>query len=121
MTAVQDITHLQWSPLTWGMVFSVTAKPFFDWKGNCTYFELCLIEDEGYGTLYELTVPYNQVDSIPVQVELLLMELNCAPTWFWHYTNAEYHCQFANATNKKCVDDAGAHKFPVLKGQDYNE
>ena len=87
---------------------------------RCLAYTITFILDEGLGEYFSL-VRANRTEggmlSIPTQVELLLMDLGCAPTWLWQFDGVlRYVCEFAKETNHKVVKDSGAYDFkPILE------
>lgn len=112
---VTSASDLVGSPLTNGGVFEVIATPrFMSFSGRCMTVNLMLIAQEGYGASFSITLANNQTESIPAQVELFLMDIDCVPTWRWSQDNkGSYHGQFANSRSMKAVRYSGAYNFPV--------
>lgn len=90
---------------------------------KCLLFHVQFRLVEGTGPQFSLYFANNHENgtvNIPSQVELLMMDIDCAPTWPWHYVpvssrncREEYIGEFAHYNNYKCVGDSGASRFPV--------
>ena len=108
-----NISDLLETEITNGGVFHVYARPMFMPAGRCLTIRVKLIAQEGLGQEYDFLLANNQVDNIPTQVELALMDLDCAPTWYWDisFSGAAYQGQFARSRNHKVVSDSGAYRF----------
>lgn len=108
-----NISDLLKSELTTGSVFHVHVQPMFMPGGRCLTMRVVLIANEGRGKRYEFLLANNQVDNLPTQVELALMELDCLPTWMWDlsFSGNAYQGEFALSRNHKVVDDSGAYRF----------
>ena len=109
-------THLSdlfQTELTSGSVFSVYARPMSMPGGRCLTIRVRMTADEGAGRCFEILLANNQEDNIPTQVELMLMDLDCAATWMWDisFSQEAYQCQFARSRNPKTVGDSGAYRF----------
>ena len=113
---VTNISDLLETELTSGRVFHVHVRPMFMPAGRCLTMRVALITEEGTGKRYEILMANNQVDNIPTQVELALMDLDCAPTWFWDmsFSGNAYQGQFARSRNHKVVDDSGCYRFEKI-------
>lgn len=110
-----NVADLKETPLTCGSVFHVHAYALRkDAKSRTMLIQLYLIANEGRGNEYFMLLANNQRESIPTQVELMLMDIGCEPTWGWSYGNGRYHGEFAISRNHKVVDDSGAAAFPVV-------
>lgn len=105
------------TPIVNGSVFSVEVTPIFNRQRSVRTAKLRLIEKEGHGDVWEHIFVNDQKTPLPVQAEVLLMEINCLPTWFWNQANGSYHGQFALYSNHKCDDvfTAETKGFPVLQ------
>lgn len=108
--------ELKETPLIHGGVFSVVAQPIFNKQHSVRTIEIRLVDREGHGDIWQHIILNDRKTSIPEQVELLLLEIECLPTWFWHQANGRYYGQFAHKTNHKCADVFSAEDkgFPVL-------
>lgn len=111
-----NLNDLLETELTSGRVFHVHVRPMFMPAGRCLTMRVALITEEGTGKRYEILMANNQVDNIPTQVELALMDLDCAPTWFWDmsFSGNAYQGQFARSRNHKVVDDSGCYRFEKI-------
>ena len=105
--------------LVCGSVFHVHVT-LHQVEDRCLAYRTTFILDEGLGEYFSF-VRSNKTEegtlSIPAQVELLLMDLGCAPTWLWQFDGRfRYVCEFAKETNPKVVKDSGAYDFqPILE------
>lgn len=108
-----NISDLLETEITNGGVFHVYARPMFMPAGRCLTIRVKLIAQEGLGQEYDFLLANNQVDNIPTQVELALMDLDCVPTWSWDrsFTGEAYLGQFARSRTLKEVKDSGAYRF----------
>ena len=110
-----NVADLKETPLTSGSVFHVEAYPLRkNAKSRTMLIQLSLIASEGRGNEYFMLLANNQRESIPAQVELMLMDLGCEPTWRWTYNSGHYHGEFAISRNWKVVSNSGAEEFPVV-------
>lgn len=82
-------------------VFIVYVRPHFNEQKSCDYLDVDLVTQEGYGESFRHVILNDRKHSIPVQIELWLMEINCLPTWAWYWDGREYVGQFANEHNYK--------------------
>lgn len=116
MFHVTSVEDLKSSPLTTGSVFHVIARPMFMPTKKCLSIRLILTANEGSGERYTIIIPNNQMESVPVQAELFLMNLDCVATWRWHkvYRQEEYEGEFARSRTMKAVSDSGANGFEVV-------
>lgn len=110
---VSNISDLLETELVNGGVFHVHARPMFMPGGRCLTIRVALITEEGNGKRYEFLLANNQTENIPTQVELMLMDLDCAPTWAWDvsFSGGAYQGQFARSRNHKVVSDSGCYRF----------
>ena len=110
---VSNISDLRETELMNGGVFHVHARPMFMPGGRCLTIRVALITEEGNGKRYEFLLANNQTENIPTQVELMLMDLDCAPTWAWDvsFSGGAYQGQFARSRNHKVVSDSGCYRF----------
>lgn len=108
--------ELKETPIVRGGVFSVVAIPMFNKQRSVRTIWVELIEQEGHGNIWQHIILNDQKTSVPEQVELMLLELECLPTWFWHEANGAYHGQFAYKTNRKINDvfTSEGKGFPAL-------
>ena len=89
-------------------------------RGHCLIFTVEFILAEGTGERFSLNFANHPEDgSIPTQVELLLMDIDCAPTWSWHlnFVNSGggmYIGEFAHYSNYKCVSDSRADQCSIV-------
>lgn len=104
---VNDVAHLAHArDLTGGAVFHVAVED----RGSVLW--VYLTANEGRGKRYRLILSRDWSTSIPAQVELALMDIECAPTWVWGLaSDRSYRCEFAHVTNPECLDDSGADRF----------
>lgn len=110
------LDELKETPIVRGGVFSVIARPIFNKQHSVRTINVELIEQEGLGDIWQHIILNDQKISVPEQVELMLLELECLPTWFWHEANGAYHGQFAYKTNHKINDvfTSEGKGFPAL-------
>lgn len=110
---VTNLKNLLETELTSGRVFHVHVRPMFMPAGRCLTMRVALITEEGTGKRYEILMANNQVDNIPTQVELALMDLDCLPTWGWDksFSGEAYQAKFARSRNPKVIADSGAYRF----------
>ena len=101
--------------MTCGRVFHVHIRPEL-YSGKCLLFKTDFRLEEGNGERFRLYFAnHPEEGSIPSQMELLLMDINCAPTWSWHqHQNGMYVGEFAHCQNYKCMDDSLADHFPII-------
>lgn len=113
VTTIQDLMD---TPLCSGSVFHVIARPMFMPTKKCLSIRLILTANEGAGERYTIIIPNNQKESVPVQAELFLMNVDCVATWRWHkvYRHEEYEGEFARSRTMKAITDSGAHGFEVV-------
>lgn len=116
MYHVTSLEDLKDSPICSGSVFHVIARPMFMPTKKCLTIRLILKANEGRGDIYTILIPNNQTDSVPVQAELFLMDLDCLPTWGWHraYKMEEYIGEFGRSRSHKVVSDSQAYDFEVV-------
>lgn len=101
--------------MTCGSVFAVRARLFKLSNDNFTGIEIKIRPDEGNGPVRFIYIERDSTVSVPVQVELMFMDIECAPTWHWGaaYNMLVYYAEFANKRNLKVVKDSGADRYPV--------
>ena len=105
--------------LTCGSVFHVNVVLEMMNK-RCWAIHVWFLLDEGRGRGQVITITNDSQSeklSVPEQLELMLMDIDCAPTWRWT-DNApfyDYCGEFAHYRNLKCVKDSGASRFtPII-------
>ena len=109
-----DLSDFKDTELTNGSVFSVEAHSIRRYVNTRTVaIKVMLRCFYDFDSAYFFILANNQRESIPTQVELKLMELECAPTWCWTYKNGVYTSEFANIRNRKVISDSGSYSFPI--------
>ena len=104
------------SRMSCGSVFHVTPRIYTFGKENRVVLEIEIRLNEGTGLSRFVYVDRDVTTTIPAQVELLMMDIECAPTWRWSANpyDTTYHGEFAHRMNHKVVSDSGAYNFPTL-------
>ena len=97
-----------------GGVFIVYARPVFNRQKRCLYYKATFVLEEGRGEAYSLNWLNDCENSIPVQVELKLMEIDCLPSWNWYWDGYEYVGQFAHERNYKTKGNFSAENSPLF-------
>lgn len=101
--------------LTNGGVFIVYVRPFFNKQRRCLYYKVTFVLEEGWGERYSLYWVNDGKNSIPVQVELKLMEIDCLPSWGWYWDGRDYVGQFAHERNRKTKGNFSAENSSIFQ------
>ena len=99
-----------------GSVFHTHVDVALVWN-RCIIFSVMFLLNEGLGVrrMLKFANDHKGKYTIPEQVEMLMMDIDCAPTWVWtRYVNHRYVGQFAHYRNYKVVGDSGASRFDLV-------
>jgi hypothetical protein len=92
---VSGVKDLQGTEITCGAVFHVEIRTKV---GKLR--QVIVTAEEGNGNEYAFGFE-DDGTMLPFQVELMFMEIECLPTWFWYFTDGVWLGQFANKKNIK--------------------